>query len=349
MRLVRMTSRSARGGSSGPARRSRLQRCAVRVTYCSNRTPGQWYAHGRYIEREGGAGEIASTLAGWQKAGDERMFKIIVSPEFGERMDLEQHARDLMAQMSRDLGVPLEWVSAVHRNTDHPHIHIALRGSGGLRLPPEYIKHGLRQRAEELCTAQLGYRTDLDIQESQRREVAAQHPTSLDRRIASLQPGAKADPTLTARLRTLQRMGLAKETAPNAWQVRPDFLSILRAMKKATDRQKMLAAHAAAISNPHLPIRYTPPEEITHLEGRVIGHSVDHVGVQYLILEATGTIHLIPQNSAIESARHAERLNSGNFVCISGSRPADGRPATIVSSVSPSAPEMNPRGRTRTR
>ncbi len=191
------------------------------------------------------------------------MFKIIVSPEFGERMDLEQHARDLMKRMSQELGVPLEWVAAVHRNTDHPHVHIALRGSGGLRLPKDYVRHGIRQQAEELCTAQLGYRTELDIRESERREVAAQHPTSLDRRIARLQPGEKLTPILASRLRTLQRMGLAKSSDNDTWEVRPDFLTILRAMKKATDRQKMIAAHASAISNPHLPVQYTPASQIT--------------------------------------------------------------------------------------
>jgi hypothetical protein len=32
-----------------------------------------------------------ATSGTWQSAGDERVFKIIVSPEFGERMDLEKH------------------------------------------------------------------------------------------------------------------------------------------------------------------------------------------------------------------------------------------------------------------
>src|SRR5215472_16731400 len=46
-------SRRAAGGSgkSGPVR-PHIQRCAVRVTYLSNRTRGQWRAHGRYLVRE---------------------------------------------------------------------------------------------------------------------------------------------------------------------------------------------------------------------------------------------------------------------------------------------------------
>jgi type IV secretory pathway VirD2 relaxase len=92
--------------------------------------------------------------------------RFILSPEFGDRMDLERLAREFMERMLRDVGLPLEWVAAVHRNTDYPHVHVALRGSGGLRLPRELVKHGLRRYAEDLCTAQLGYRTELDLQDS---------------------------------------------------------------------------------------------------------------------------------------------------------------------------------------
>ena len=38
-------------------------------------------------------------LAGWQKAGDPRLFRIIVSPENGAGMDLKEHARELVALM----------------------------------------------------------------------------------------------------------------------------------------------------------------------------------------------------------------------------------------------------------
>jgi len=87
------------------------QRCAVRVMYTKNSTRGQWKAHGRYIAREsasqGRAVEagfdaterginIAALLDQWQSAGDERMWKLIVSPEFGEKIDLVQLTRDLM-------------------------------------------------------------------------------------------------------------------------------------------------------------------------------------------------------------------------------------------------------------
>src|SRR5258705_868920 len=139
LRLVQMSKRGhkTRGTHSGVesarVHRTFNQRVAVRVSYSANKNPGQWKAHGRYVAREsatqgGKAAEagfnateqnlgIATTLDNWQSAGDERLFKIIVSPEFADRLNLQQHARDLMQRMQRDLGTQFEWVAAVHHNT----------------------------------------------------------------------------------------------------------------------------------------------------------------------------------------------------------------------------------------
>ena len=87
--------------------------------------------------------------------------------------------------MERDLGTQLEWVAAVHHNTEHPHVHIAVRGVDDkgipLRLPREYIRGGLRERAEEIATEALGYRSPADAHEAQRRETLQNRYTPLDR------------------------------------------------------------------------------------------------------------------------------------------------------------------------
>lgn len=107
MHYARMTSRLRRAGGLGYGRkRPHFQRCAVRVTYTKNSTRGQWRAHGRYVARESATNEgdpravgfnatgesidIAARLEGWQKANDERLWKLIVSPEFGDRVDLKR-------------------------------------------------------------------------------------------------------------------------------------------------------------------------------------------------------------------------------------------------------------------
>jgi type IV secretory pathway VirD2 relaxase len=87
---------------------------------------------------------------------------MIISPEFGERIDLNQLTRELMSRMENDLGTRLEWVAVPHFNTEHPHVHVALRGTKAdgspLDLEREYIRNGIRSIAEDLCTRQIGHR-----------------------------------------------------------------------------------------------------------------------------------------------------------------------------------------------
>src|ERR1019366_6507618 len=101
-RSSRKTGNRAPGGK-GKAARPYYQRCAVRVTYLKNKIRGQWKAPGRYLARESAAFEndakpvgfireseavdIAGTLHVWQTAGDHQLWKVIISPEFGDRLD----------------------------------------------------------------------------------------------------------------------------------------------------------------------------------------------------------------------------------------------------------------------
>src|SRR6202140_5349417 len=224
LRIVQMSKRGMKtrdthgAGGSGRSQRTFNQRVAVRVSYSANKNAGQWKAHGRYVAREsatqGGrpaeAGfnatdqnlGIATTLDNWQSAGDERLFKIIVSPEFADRLNLQKYARELMRRMERDLGTEIEWVAAVHHNTEHPHVHIAVRGVDDegrpLRLPREYIRAGLCGRAEEIATEALGYRTPAHAQEAQRREIAQNRYTSLDRILQRCNDGSSTHFEVTA-------------------------------------------------------------------------------------------------------------------------------------------------------
>jgi type IV secretory pathway VirD2 relaxase len=76
----------------------------------------------------------------WQKTGlvafnlafdsDNRIWKIIISPEFAERIDLTRLARDLTERLEKDLHTQLEWVAVGQFNTEHPHLRVALRGVG---------------------------------------------------------------------------------------------------------------------------------------------------------------------------------------------------------------------------
>jgi type IV secretory pathway VirD2 relaxase len=326
------------------------------VTYSANKNPGQWKAHGRYIARDTATHEgdpsragfdatktdinIASMLDGWQRAGDERLFKLIVSPEFGERLDLQNHTRKLIQRMERDLGTRLEWVAAAHFNTEHPHAHITLRGidqdGASLRIPRDYIRSGIRFHAENLATEALGFRTERDAAEARQREITQARYTSLDRVIQRSNNGQSSSFTITtdipapghsdrerrlhrdlnARLARLEKMGLAKSVTSQQWIVQSDFEAILRTLHRTVDRQKMLSAHGAVLSDPRLPFEITNIRNLKVLEGRVLLNAEDEAsGRRYLLLEATDAkVHLIYHTQEIEEARRGGKLAVNHFV-----------------------------------
>jgi type IV secretory pathway VirD2 relaxase len=109
--------------------------------------------------------DIAGQLANWQAAGDQQIWKLIVSPEFGDRVDLSRLTRDLITLMEKDLGTELEWVATEHHNTEHPHVHVAIRGvrdtGETLRLSREYVKQGIRVSPRTCVRASSGIAQNL--------------------------------------------------------------------------------------------------------------------------------------------------------------------------------------------
>jgi len=354
------SSKRANGFGGAGTRRApvpRNQRCAIRVTYARNTIRGQWRAHGRYVARESAAGDraaagfdradhwidVSTRLGSWQAARDQRLWKIIISPEFGERVDLTRLTRDLMARVEQDLGKSLEWVAVAHFNTEHPHVHVALRGLGGDRQPVhlnrDYVKQGIRLIAEDLCTRQLGHRTALDADEAERREIREKRFTSLDRNIANAAQPIAEDPLralavtaslderaqgetartrqqhVVARLAVLEEMGLAQRTGPATWSLRSDFETILRAMQQAGDRQKVMAAHGVLISDERLPVEVLDMTKTSSIAGRVLVHGEDEqFGRSYLMLEGIDArVHFIHYSPEIEEARARGELRTNSF------------------------------------
>jgi type IV secretory pathway VirD2 relaxase len=360
MHYARMSSvrkrRVAGSGARGGRTRPYFQRCAVRVLYSKNTSRGQWRAHGRYLVREsvafdggsrgigfdekGEAADIPQRLESWQRANDERIWKIIISPEFCDRADLKKLTRDLLLAMAKDLATPLEWAAVAHYNTEHPHVHVAVRGvradGSPLRMSRDYIREGIRENVRGLCTRQLGYRSELDAMDSRRSEVQHHRYTSLDAAIKrdgiSTEDGrfltVPVDPTqgsnytqllkqhMTQRLLVLRTMGLAEHTGPNLWRVRTDFEEILRAMQRSADRQKTLAAHGALMSDERLQVVVTDPRDLTTLEGRILVHGEEESsGRTYLMLEGTDArVHYIYYTPEMEAARNRGALRTNSFI-----------------------------------
>ncbi|OYW85985.1 MAG: type VI secretion protein, partial [Sphingobium sp. 32-64-5] len=120
---------------------------------------------------------------------DRHHFRFIVSPDDAlEMSDLRGFTRDLVSQMEKDLGTRLDWTAVDHWNTEHPHVHLIVRGvrddGENLVISRDYIKEGMRDRARNLITQELGPRTDLDIRRSLERQIETERWTDLDRQLA---------------------------------------------------------------------------------------------------------------------------------------------------------------------
>jgi hypothetical protein len=219
------------------------------------------------------------------------------------------------------------------------------RDEHALRLPRDFIKRGIREIADDLCTRQLGYRTELDVANVERREVSQYRYTSLDGAIsrsaekcvedgerkflrvsvpdpsaAGHMEGARLrDLHILQRLIALQRMALAEPAGPNEWQVRGDFEAVLRSMQKIGDRQKTLAAHGVQMSDPRLRIESSDGSDWKVLEGRVLVHGEEEdgsdAGRSYLMLEGTDArIHHVSYTREVEEARNRGKLRTNSFV-----------------------------------
>jgi type IV secretory pathway VirD2 relaxase len=292
------------------------------------------------FDRENDDIDIARRLQSWQIADDPQLWKLVLSPEFGDRIDLSRLTRELVEQMKKDLGTDLEWAAVEHHNTEHPHVHVVIRGvrdnGETLRLSRDYVQQGIRDIAGDLCTRQLGYRTELDGAEAERREVTEKRFTSIDKRLLRgaqestdhftiVRNSAQSGLSETARSRTrhdvarlavLSQMGLAESTGPNSWRLGRDFDEILRAMQRTADRQRTLAAHGALMSDERLRIEVLDLRQLTSVEGRVLVHGQDEqTGRGYLMLEGTDAkVHFIHYTPGMEQARSRGELKTNSFI-----------------------------------
>ncbi|MBZ9763338.1 DUF3363 domain-containing protein [Mesorhizobium sp. CA8] len=151
--------------------------------------------------------------------------------------------------MEKDLGTKLDWAAVDHFNTGHPHTHIMVRGKDdcgeNLVIAREYISSGLRERAAELVSLDLGPRTDREIELRLRQEMEQERFTSVDRQLLRVRDGdgfvspvsrdAFRQTLHQGRLRKLERMGLAEETAPGRWRLDERLEATLRRIGERGD------------------------------------------------------------------------------------------------------------------
>jgi type IV secretory pathway VirD2 relaxase len=320
-------------------------------------------AHLRYLERDGvtkdGAkGQVYSAERDVEDGrafidrgrNDRHQFRFIVSSEDGaELSDLRTTTRELMQQMETDLGTKLDWIAVDHHNTGHPHTHILLRGvtdnGKTLNIAGDYIAYGVRERASEIVTRELGRQSELEVTKQLEREVDADRFTRLDRMLIAEQRGREFSDLrpdqdmrdtfrqnralLIERARKLQRMGLATEIKTGQWIVSPkaeptlwelgERGDIIKAMHRALERE--------GLAEDRHPTRYVLHREnaTERITGRVLdkGLGGDEIGerVRLVIDGVDGRVHHIEMDAA-----HAEEIGRGMIV-VAGSAPPGPRAA----------------------
>lgn len=310
-------------------------------------------AHLRYLQRDGVTREGApGDLYDAQHdeadgkhflergVGDRHQFRFILSAEDAiEYRDLKSLTRRLMQQMEEDLGTRLEWVAVDHYNTGHPHSHIVLRGKDergkDLIIAREYLSHGMRERAAEIVTLDLGPRTDDEIRSRLRSEMEQERFTSLDRtlirevRDGLVRSGQDKDAfrqTLRAgRLQKLKRLGLAEEIAPSKWRLAPDLEPILRRMGERGDVIKTMHREMAraGVTRSHSDLLIYEPgsQDQRPLVGKVLGRGLSDElkDRHYLIIDSIdGRLHY----TDIGNGDAVAKLPEGSIVSVTRKQPA---------------------------
>jgi type IV secretory pathway VirD2 relaxase len=326
-------------------------------------------AHLRYLERDGvnRDGEKGQVYSAERDAEDGRafldrgrddrhQFRFIVSAEDGvELADPRETTRDLMKTMEADLGTKLDWIAVDHHNTGHPHTHILVRGVTDdgkiLNIAGDYIAHGIRERASEIVTLELGRQTEQEVSRQLEREVDAERFTRLDRMLiaeqeashafADLRPDRDMLETarqnralLIARARRLESMGLATEVEVGRWSISLQAEATLRELGERGDiiktMHRALADHGLA--DERAPAQYVAhSKQITEpVVGRVLakGLAGDEMGDRlHLVIDGVdGRTHYVE----VADAPRLEEVRRGHIVALDPvATKAEPRPADV--------------------
>jgi type IV secretory pathway VirD2 relaxase len=321
-------------------------------------------AHLRYLQREGvttdgqhgqaysGEDDRADTRAFIDRGLEDRhQFRFIVAAEDGVALgDLRPFTRQLMRQMEQDLDTTLDWVAVDHYNTGQPHTHVVVRGVTDegkiLYIAGDYIAHGIRARASDLVTRQLGRQTELEVQQKLGREVDHDRFTRLDRTLLAEAEDGRVDlrispgqsylvranrHLLLARLQKLEAMELADPVDPGVWQLSPRLEPALKHLGQRIDTvndtvnlmQKALGTEAAERGVSQFMIhREMPRTPVTgHLRAKGLAGDGLADKVHLVIDGVDGRVHyleldapLVPEDARIGAIHSVGREPSARTV-----------------------------------
>jgi type IV secretory pathway VirD2 relaxase len=320
-----------------------MRRVVVKTRYVQSAGKnGKGAAHLRYIQRDGTSrdaerGQLYSATedraepqAFLDRGKDDRhQFRFIVSPEdAADLSDLTEHTRDLMSCIEADLGTKLDWVAVNHHNTGHPHVHVIVRGKDelgeNLVINGDYLANGIRERASELTTLELGPVTEIEQSRKLSAEIDQDRFTRIDRamteeadeRFLDLRhepdvPRRQFNRTLRLRrLAKLEKMGLATQHAPGVWELGAKMEPALRELGDRGDiiRRMHKALKADGLERDPMTFQLHDAAPSTPITGRVVDkYLTDEMGENLtLVVDGIdGRTHHLPgiDPSRVEDAR----------------------------------------------
>lgn len=330
----------------------REQRCIVKISYTKNTKSRSWAAHGEYLQREHaqetgikGRGfsfdsndiDIKEMLREWQTAGDEHMFRLIISPENGHRMNLQAHTLKLVMQMEKDLKTKLTWAAIDHHNTEHSHIHLLIRGIDDkgqtLRIDSQYLSHVIRHHSQELATRELGLRKNHEMQLQRSLQIERMYMTDLDKSIIykskdqliHYHSPVPHDESLRqarlneiGRLKFLETIGLATQIDKKAWKLSDKMESTLRCLQLSNYIIKARYRHGIRYIT-HQPLIPTEIKENEIITGKIVGMGLEQElhDKRYLILESIdGKVHYLHATHNIVKARDNFEMKNGDVISL---------------------------------
>jgi Protein of unknown function (DUF3363) len=249
--------------------------------------------------------------------------------------------------MERDLETKLDWVAVDHFNTGHPHTHIVIRGRDDqgrdLVMARDYIAHGVRARAQGLITLELGPETDLERTQKLFNETGQERLTRLDRALLArakdgifvITTAEERDPVQQTlrigRLKTLERMGLARERQKGVWELDGKLESKLRRLGDRADKfrtmQQVLKELGIDRAAAAMALFERGPRKVA-LIGKVIGVGmVDEITDRtWVVVDAVdGRVHY----ADLGRLKPADVPQRGMLVALAGDETLRGKPTSV--------------------
>ncbi|MBC8524331.1 MAG: relaxase/mobilization nuclease and DUF3363 domain-containing protein [Chlorobium phaeobacteroides] len=263
--------------------------------------------------------------------GEQHQFRFIISPADAHELELTEFTKELMQQMEQDIGREVYWKAVNHYNTDNPHVHVIVRGVGKdgreLRIDPDYISNGLRYRAQEQVTRELGLQPQWEAEQALTKEIGKSRFTSLDARLSKLEQNGTIDighypdknnqrimqGRLESRMQTLERYGLAEKSSARHWRMQDGWQDALKEMGRR--HEIYLEMHKQLDGDASRYRMYDKAQQHEPVEGKLVGKGLsDELGDRYFFIVETraGSAFYVP----LEKGMDPEKYRKGDIISI---------------------------------